>query len=72
MSLAEEIFIEVSPLKSLDKLQLVDKILASLNPVNKDMEKIWAKEAEERLTMYNKGHLSSVSEKDVFAKYNRT
>ncbi|MCK5536796.1 MAG: addiction module protein [Flavobacteriaceae bacterium] len=72
MSLAEDIFMEVSPLKPLDKLQLIDKILESLNPVNKDIEKIWVKEVEERLASYNKGHLSSVSEKDVFAKYNRS
>jgi len=71
MSVAEEIFMEVSPLKPIDKLQLVDKILASLNPIHNDIEQIWAKEAEDRLTAYDKGLLSTVNEKDVFSKYNK-
>jgi len=72
MSVAEEIFMEVSPLKPVDKLQLVDKILESLNPMSKRLEEIWAKESEDRLIAYDKGQLSSVSEKNVFAKYHRS
>ncbi len=71
MSIVEEIFLDVSPLQSLDKLQLVDKILISLNPIDKDIETIWAKEVEERLEAYDKGLLSTVSSKDVFAKYQK-
>jgi len=71
MSIVEEIFLDVSPLQSLDKLQLVDKILTSLNPIDKDIETIWAKEVEERLEAYDKGLLSTVSSKDVFAKYQK-
>jgi len=69
MSVVEEIFLEVSPLKSLDKLQLVEKILTSLNPIDKRIEAIWADEVEARLDTYDKGLLSTVSLKDVFAKY---
>ena len=69
MSIVEDIFLDVSPLKSLDKLQLVEKILMSLNPIDKKIETIWAKEVEDRLEAYDKGLLSTVSAKDVFSKY---
>ena len=71
MSVVEEIFLDVSPLKSLDKLQLVEKILISLNPIDKNIETIWANEVEDRLDAYDKGLLSTVSAKDVFAKYQK-
>ena len=71
MSVIEEIFLEVSPLKSLDKLQLVEKILTSLNPIDKNIETIWTNEAEDRLDAYDKGVLSTVSAKDVFSKYKK-
>ena len=71
MSVVEEIFLDVSPLKSLDKLQLVEKILSSLNPIDKNIENIWANEAEDRLEAYDKGLLSAVSAKDVFVKYQK-
>ena len=71
MSVVEEIFLDVSLLKSLDKLQLVEKILSSLNPIDKNIENIWADEAEDRLEAYEKGLLSTVSTKDVFAKYQK-
>jgi len=71
MSVVEEIFLDISPLKSIDKLQLVEKILTSLNPIDKEIETIWANEAEERLDAYDKGLLSTVSAKDVFAKYQK-
>jgi len=71
MSVVEEIFIDVSPLSSTDKIELVDKILTSLNPIDDNIEAIWSKEVEERVEAYDRGLLSSVSSSDVFAKYHR-
>ena len=71
MSLAEEIFMEVAPLKPVDKLQLVDKILESLNPISEDIARVWAKESEDRIAAYENGHISTVNEKEVFSKYSR-
>jgi hypothetical protein len=71
MSVIEEIFVDVSPLNSTDKIELVDKILTSLNPIDNSMEAIWSKEIEERVEAYDRGLLSSVSSSDVFAKYHR-
>ena len=71
MSVVEEIFVDVSPLNSTDKIELVDKILTSLNPIDNSMEAIWSEEIEERVEAYDRGLLSSVSSSDVFAKYHR-
>ena len=67
----EQIFTEISPLKPLDKLQLIEKILNSLNQPNKSIEEIWAKEVENRVKAYDSGLISVVSEDDVFRKYRR-
>ena len=67
----DEIFSNVMPLKSSDKLQLVDKILASLTPADKQVEKAWAEEVEERLEIYGRGLLSAVDEDKVFSKYQK-
>jgi hypothetical protein len=71
MSVVEEIFLDVSSLKSLDKLQLVEKILTSLNPIDRNIETIWANEVEDRLEAYDQGLLSTISAKDVFEKYQK-
>ena len=71
MLAAEHIFNEISPLKPVEKLQLIDKILNSLNPSDKKLEDIWAKEAEDRIEAYDKGLISIVNEDDVFSKYRR-
>ena len=68
----EQIFTEISPLKPLDKLQLIEKILNSLNQPNTSIEEIWANEAESRVKAYDNGLVSVVNEEDVFKKYKRS
>jgi len=65
----EQILNEISPLKPLDKLQLIDKILASLNQPSSSLDEIWANEAEARVNAYDRGLVSVVNEDDVFGKY---
>ena len=71
MLVVEHIFNEISPLKPVEKLQLIDKILNSLNPSDEKLEDIWAKEAEDRIEAYDRGLISTVNEDDVFLKYRR-
>ncbi len=71
MLAVEHIFNEISPLKPVEKLQLIDKILNSLNPSDKKLEDIWANEAEDRIEAYGRGLISTVNEDDVFSKYRR-
>jgi len=71
MSAIEQILNEISPLTPLDKLQLIDKILASLNQPSSAIDEIWANEAEVRVDAYDRGLVSVVNEDDVFGKYKR-
>ncbi len=71
MVAVEHILDEISPLKPVEKLQLVDRILNSLNLFDGQVDTIWAQEAEDRIEAYERGMLSVVNEDDVFLKYRR-
>ena len=71
MSDLDKIFADILPLKATDTLQLIDKILASIQPTNIGVETIWGNEAEERISAYNKGHVPAVDAKDVFTEYEK-
>lgn len=71
MSSIDKIFSETKFLNDIEKLQLVDKILISLNPVNHGVDAVWAEEAEERITAYGEGRVSTIDEKSVLAKYSK-
>ncbi|MFP4387488.1 MAG: addiction module protein [Desulfococcaceae bacterium] len=47
------------PLES--RAQLVDRLMASLvDPEREEIDKLWAKEAEDRIQAYKKGEIDSV------------
>ena len=69
--MTDKILVDVLALNSTDKLQLVDKILISLNPVNKGVEATWEEEAEERVTAHKHGHVAAIDAHEVFSKYDK-
>jgi hypothetical protein len=71
MSVIDKIFSEVTLLNSAEKLQLIDKILVSLNTTNAGVETIWNEEAEERIEAYNQGRVMALDEEDVLKKYRK-
>jgi len=71
MAVIDEIFLDILPLNHTDKLQLIDKILASLYPTNKGVETIWEDEAEERISAYTQGRVPAVDAEDVLKKYSK-
>ncbi len=50
------------------RLQLVERLLESLNPSHKDIDKLWATEAERRVAEIDKGAVKTVSGEEVFRK----
>ena len=62
---------DVLALNPNDKVQLVDKILTSLQPINKGVDALWEDEAEERVTAYEEGRVPTVETADVFKKYSK-
>ena len=60
---------EVLALKPLEKLQLINELLLSLDQPSRDIDEIWADEVEKRIDAYDRGELKAIDAKDVFAKY---
>ena len=50
------------------RLQLVEKLLESLNPSHKDIDELWAIEAETRVSEIDKGGVKTVPGEEVFRK----
>lgn len=64
-----EIVKQALSLPSGKKLELIDKLIASLDKPDEDIEKLWAKEAENRIDAYERGEMKSVSLEEVLEKY---
>ena len=60
---------EVLALKPIEKLQLIDELLLSLDRPNKDFDEIWAEEVEKRIDAYDKGQILNIEAKEVFKRY---
>ena len=58
--------LELSPSERAD---VAEKLLFSLDSPDSEMDKLWAKEADNRVEEYNKGNLETISAEEVFAKY---
>ena len=51
------------------RLSLVEKLLTSLNlPIDEDIDRLWAEEAERRVSQIEKGKIKLVPGEEVFAK----
>lgn len=58
-------------LTPVERLELVDQILESLDAPDPSLDALWAKEAEDRLAAYRRGEIRAVPLADVLAKYPR-
>jgi putative addiction module component (TIGR02574 family) len=67
----DNLFNEISTLKPVDRIKLVERILTSLNSPNKEIDKIWEEEIENRIKAYKNGKLKTVSASKVFSKYTK-
>ena len=59
ISMAESLPIDI-------KVQLIDKLLNSLNPSQKDIDELWAEEAERRVAEIKEGKVSTIPGEKVF------
>jgi putative addiction module component (TIGR02574 family) len=59
---------EAMNLKQPEKFLLVEELLKSLDTPNKELDKIWADEAQRRLDAYRNGKISGVAMEDIFQK----
>ncbi|MEN8690081.1 MAG: addiction module protein [Desulfobacterales bacterium] len=66
---SKEILKKALELPPSEKAQLIDKLLSSLDKPDRDIDELWAKEAEDRIDAYEKEKLRALSIKEVLAKY---
>ena len=52
-----------------ERIALVEEILSSLDQPDLAMDRLWAKEAEDRLAAYRRGEIKTVELEEVLAKY---
>jgi len=64
----KELFDEAISLPIEIRTQLVEKLLLSLNPSQKEIDKLWAKEAEKRVEEIRSGKVKTISGEKVFKK----
>lgn len=64
-----EILKEALTLKPAQKAELIDKLLSSLDMLDKEIEELWAKEAEDRIEAYEQGKIKALTLEKVLEKY---
>lgn len=64
----KELFDEAGSLPTEIRMQLVEKLLRSLNPTQKEIDKLWAKEAEKRVDDIRTGKTKTIPGEKVFKK----
>ena len=69
MITTENVLKEALTLRPFEKAQLIDKLLASLDKSDQEIDELWAKEAEDRIDAYDQGKIKAISLEKVFQKY---
>jgi len=65
----EKIYNEALSLPAEARMSLIEKLLSSLNlPTQAEIDRLWAEEAERRVSQIDKGEVELVSGEEVFTK----
>lgn len=64
----DELFNEIDILPIDLKTEIVDKILASITPLNSDIDKLWIKEANKRKQEIESNSVTLINGDEVFKK----
>ncbi|PYT10137.1 MAG: addiction module protein [Acidobacteria bacterium] len=63
---SKEVLEQALHLKPEERFLLVESLLKSLDEPDKQLDEIWAEEAEKRLKAYRTGRLAGIAMEDVF------
>lgn len=69
MASTKKILEEAIALQPTERAKLIQQLIFSLDKPDKELDKLWAEEAESRLAAYQRGELQSISVAEVLAKY---
>lgn len=68
---SQSVIDQASQLTALEKLEVVDALLASVDKPDPEIDRLWAIEAEDRLAAYRRGEIKVLELNEVLAKYRR-
>jgi putative addiction module component (TIGR02574 family) len=68
-SAADKLEQEIKSLPDVDKIRLVEVILADLDKPDPEIDRIWAEEARMRWAAYKSGRASTVSYEEVMSRH---
>ena len=69
MANCNDILEHVLLLKPVEKAELIDQLLSSIDKPDREIDQLWAKEAECRINAYERGQIKAVSLEKVLEKY---
>ena len=69
MATPKDILEQAISLQPIEKAELVDTLISSLDKSDSSLDQLWASEAESRLSAYKNGKLKSISLDEVLSKY---
>ena len=72
MSSTENILKEALTLSPSEKAQLIDKLISTLDKSDKEIDELWAKEAEDRIEAYDQGRIKAISLEKVLQEYRQS
>ena len=68
-TVSDKVMDEALSLPADARMSLVEKLLASLNlPIKSEIDRVWAEEAERRVTQIDRGEVELIPGEEVFAK----
>jgi len=69
MDVTNNILKDALTLKPSEKAELIDHLLSTLDKPDREIDKLWAKEAEDRIDAYERGKIKAVPLEKVLEKY---
>lgn len=69
---SDKVFQEALKLSPVERAELIEQLFSSFQFSNrKEIDRLWAKESEDRIDAYERGEIASVSAQEVFKNIDR-
>lgn len=69
MTKKEKLLEEALELSAMEKSEIIEQLMMSLDQPDREMDSLWKKEVEHRIDVYNEGKIGSVTVQEAFKKY---
>jgi putative addiction module component (TIGR02574 family) len=72
MTATESILKEVLTLTPLERARLIEKLISSLDEPDREIDELWAKEAEDRIDAYDLGRIKALSLDEILRRHRKS